>query len=928
MDHFKSLMYNRQLLESTSYYAQAVWAIDLEDETITFLMDRVNPENEGQTWPIERFINLLKDLFDDDYLKAFLPTLSLEHLRELDSTEDTELMARVHGGQPRLVNHVKSPEKDENGVTKRVFGTFYDIQATAERDSMNEVLRSIGSGYFCIYEVDYDNCWMFERTAPALIRDHLGIQGNAIDFMRRLCDDFVSKESLDSVHKFIEWDTIPERLRNQNFVSVEYLIDDFGWCRGNFVVLSRKQNGEVKRFLYVARIIDAEKSNALNQMRIINSLSQDFLNVFIANIEQHTIRSYKVKTDVMKVLQQQEGVDYPFEEFAQHFAQVRVHPEDREAFLKTFNIDYLKRKFQEQDSYDFNYRVIADDGIHYYQGHLMMLGASELLMGFRNVDKVVETEQKRQAEMREMNEIVTALSQEFVNVFVIKPERKVMQGIKLEGYLVPGFSQLDVEYSYDGIMKKYLSSNRVHPEDQGMLYEACSLERVIEELKNANKYEGNFRAIEDGKTHYYQFSFTRLSEKRIILAFRCIDKIVEKEQKQLAAMEHIYNIVTGLTRDFANVYVVDIKNYTVESFKEDGLSVVSRIGTGGRRRKADYDQAWKYYTNSNVLEEDRDALYQVGRLPNVLKELETSDEFTYNYRIRRNNEIHYVQFVAIYLDNNTLIEGFRNIDSVMKQEVESRRLIEDALSVAEQANKAKTFFLNNMSHDIRTPMNAILGYSTLANAHANEPERVKNYLSKIQTASGHLLSLVNDVLDMSRIESGKTQIEEKVCLLDDLLRGVKNMMSVEADNKGVEFIVSTKDVINNKVLCDSLRLNQVLLNIVSNAVKYTPEGGKVEVSLTQLPKIQTLAQESAETLANYMIVVKDNGVGMSKEYQEHVFEPFSRERNTTMAGVSGTGLGMTITKTLTELMGGRISLESEQGVGTEITLRFNFKVIE
>ena len=236
--------------------------------------------------------------------------------------------------------------------------------------------------------------------------------------------------------------------------------------------------------------------------------------------------------------------------------------------------------------------------------------------------------------------------------------------------------------------------------------------------------------------------------------------------------------------------------------------------------------------------------------------------------------------------------------------------LSEAVHAAETANQAKSTFLSNMSHDIRTPMNAIIGFTTLAVSNIDDQERVRDYLGKILSSSKHLLSLINDILDMSRIESGKIHLEETEVSLSDVLHDLKTIISGQIHAKQLELYMDVMDVTNEDVYCDKTRLNQVLLNLLSNAVKFTPAGGTVSVRLKQYPK-------AVKGSKLYEIRVKDTGIGMSQEFVQKIFSPFERERTSTVSRTQGTGLGMAITKNIVDMMGGTIEVQTEQGKGTE-----------
>ena len=281
-------------------------------------------------------------------------------------------------------------------------------------------------------------------------------------------------------------------------------------------------------------------------------------------------------------------------------------------------------------------------------------------------------------------------------------------------------------------------------------------------------------------------------------------------------------------------------------------------------------------------------------------------------RLSRREDGSPVMFVGLFLD----IDDERKMEKqLQKQKID----LEDALAAAQHANKAKTTFLNNMSHDIRTPMNAIIGFTSLAATHIENTEQVRDYLSKITTSSNHLLSLINDVLDMSRIESGKVKIEEKEASLPEIMHDLKTIVQTDITSRQLEFYIDTVDVVNEHVLCDKLRLNQILLNLLSNAMKFTKPGGIVSVRILQ-------KENAPEGFASYDFQIKDTGIGMSREFLEHVFEPFEREKTSTISGIQGTGLGMAITKNIVDMMGGTITVKSEEGKGSTFTVSLQFRI--
>ena len=305
---------------------------------------------------------------------------------------------------------------------------------------------------------------------------------------------------------------------------------------------------------------------------------------------------------------------------------------------------------------------------------------------------------------------------------------------------------------------------------------------------------------------------------------------------------------------------------------------------------------------------------------NYLKDILTQEQREWDFECihQKTGERHWFHIVAMGSDVN----GMKKYILVMSDRTSDKKMnqaLAEAVRAAETANRAKSTFLSNMSHDIRTPMNAIIGFTTLAVSNIDNQERVRDYLGKILSSSNHLLSLINDVLDMSRIESGKIHLEETEVSLSDVLHDLKTIISGQIYAKQLDLYMDAVDVANEDVYCDKTRLNQVLLNLLSNAIKFTPAGGTVSVRLKQFPGTQ-------KDSALYEIRVKDNGIGMSQEFAQKLFSPFERERTSTVSRIQGTGLGMAITKNIVNMMGGTIEVQTEQGKGTEVIVRLALRI--
>ncbi|MCI9671849.1 MAG: response regulator [Lawsonibacter sp.] len=421
---------------------------------------------------------------------------------------------------------------------------------------------------------------------------------------------------------------------------------------------------------------------------------------------------------------------------------------------------------------------------------------------------------------------------------------------------------------------------------------------------------GNIKLIEeDGELFYQRFLLDYTTQK------------LREEERRLAEERRQAGLVQALTIDYNLVCVFDLDSGIGRSLRiyECKLGVLEELFSG----ELTLETCMGDYINRCVYAEDRELMRQICTRDRLRIELGANSQFYNNYRTQCGDELRYFQMKAVrtgdWSTTRAVVLGFRSVDEETRKELEQMNLLRDALDQANRASKAKSVFLSNMSHDIRTPMNAIIGFTALATTHIDQRDQVEGYLKKIMTSGNHLLSLINDVLDMSRIESGKMSLEEKPCSMPDILHGLRSIVQADVHAKQLELYMDAVDVMNEEIYCDRLRLNQILLNLLSNSVKYTPAGGVVSVKVTEKPG-------APAGHATYEFCIKDTGIGMSEEFVSRIFEPFERERNSTTSGIQGTGLGMAITKNIVDMMNGTISVRSKQGVGTEFIVVVTFRL--
>ena len=394
---------------------------------------------------------------------------------------------------------------------------------------------------------------------------------------------------------------------------------------------------------------------------------------------------------------------------------------------------------------------------------------------------------------------------------------------------------------------------------------------------------------------------------------------IRKAQK---ATRDQMDIAEALSREYPYALLIDMDGEVIETIKLDGKVIQEK----DRLVHIGYRLYWENYYEMYVNHEKNraDFLEEVSA-QRVRNELKEENEYSITYQSDLYGEPHIFQttFHNAYSNSRRktiIIAGFRIVDEIVAQEKQQKELLANALAVAEESNRAKTVFLNNMSHDIRTPMNAIIGFTGLLEKNVGNREKELDYISKIRTSSEFLLSLINNVLEISRIESGKMVLDETVIDTTTFDRKILDAFEPTMQEKNLTFI-RTNEVKTRYILGDFTKISEIYLNLLSNAVKYTPAGGTISFETVEVP-----AEEDGYICIES--IIKDNGIGMSEEFLPQLFEDFTRERNTTESQINGTGLGMPIVKKLVELMNGTIEVESELGKGTTFRIYTNHKIVE
>ncbi len=400
-------------------------------------------------------------------------------------------------------------------------------------------------------------------------------------------------------------------------------------------------------------------------------------------------------------------------------------------------------------------------------------------------------------------------------------------------------------------------------------------------------------------------------EERIEEYNRELEAVSQEQLRRLTVIE-------GLSIDYDSIFYADLDANWIQPYQVSGRIEYRLDGVNRGREFAGFDEE---YIRTWVYPEDKEQVARATDSRRIKERLARNKSFHVNFRIMKDGRIEYRQLRVVNVGEENriskIVMGYRSVDDEITYEMEQKGMLEDALRHVKTANKAKDVFLANMSHDMRTPMNAIMGSAVLAKKYLRDQEKAEGYLNNIVESGDHLLSLINDVLEISRLDSGNVMLEEGECKLEQIMEEVHRDLLSKAEAKKISFCVDVSKLRNQRVCSDAGKLKQIFRHICNNAVEYTERGGSVLFSAKEL-------EENARGYGTYCFMIEDNGVGMSEEFQKHMFEPFERQKNSTQSRVPGTGLGLTIVKSIIDMMDGGIEVFSEESKGSRfvVTLRF------
>ncbi len=552
------------------------------------------------------------------------------------------------------------------------------------------------------------------------------------------------------------------------------------------------------------------------------------------------------------------------------------------------------------------------------------------------ISDITEKREQREYDKATRDAVISTLTNAYNTVWLIEDvvtEKSSLYHTDMDAAHAEAIRNALSHARYTDTKTEYVAT-MVAEEDQARMQEEIGLPYILKQFETRDQFSVNFvRKLESGPRHYrIDFGKVFLPGGRIgvTMGFKDVDDAVRhgramqkaledarkagEEYRQAAEKRITYEkVAQALAGDYFSIYVVDpdTNKFTEYSATEEYDDL------GVEKTGEDFFNLSRKNMAQLIYSGDRDRVLNTFYKGKIMSILERDGSFTMKYRLMFGDSPIWVSLKATLLedrDGRYLIIGTNNIDAQMKRELEYQQSVEEA------KNSARNDFLANMSHDIRTPMNAIVGYTNIAKSHIDDPKAVTDALEKIGSSSHFLLSLINDVLDISKIESGMMKVSLGPCDLGEIFRRIEDITALQAKNKSLIISYQHDSVRHYRVNADELRIEQVLVNIVSNAIKYTPAGRTVDLIAEEEPA------EGNRYL--YRFIVRDTGIGISEEYLPHIFESFTREEKTTVNRTQGTGLGLAITAKVVELMGGTITVKSRLGEGSEFTVELELESLD
>lgn len=848
---------------------------------------------------------------------------------------DVEYRIRMASGEYKWCNATGILVKDHKGVTVGMYGSFVDIDSKKNLEAQEALqkrrlaLINKMAGKDGVFIVNCANNTFRTINDRLKGNEKLGSERDYKRSVRKYVRRYTVEPDQKMVMELVDPAYMLEHTKDDNEITARFRDTITGRPRYIEMRIVRLSENEV-----VQSFIDCNDSmiEGLAHARLIDEYDA----LYMLDIQHNEI------TPVRTSRVTQVGVfkgRIKYDEVAMRFADT-VAPKYREDWVNFSDVNYVKEYLKDEDHREFVYelpgtkiklRRVSFDVIERIEGE-----ASTVLMSFMGIDdqraqtillhrKIAEQKQRAQVD----SETISGLASEYLSLYHINLDTQEFRVYQIDSNRLADTQKLITQkIDIFGLVHKFALSS-VHPEDRQFFLD-MDYDFIRKLLAHRKKYTHRYRRDYGSGYLWSEMDLIKYEERDepvnlVIIGFAERDNVIRKEIEQQNEVAKYHKILDSLSGDFSCVdYIAicdDKLNDTVEELRiSEKLNEYFPEWSSTKK----FSKRLDIVTAGLVYEPDKKQFFDETRREVIIRKLENSDTYFVNTRFDRDNTIRYFQlkFSAVREDGKLIgmVVGLHSIDEQMKAEIKQRKDLENALQKAETASRAKTDFLFYMSHDIRTPMNAILGYTDAAIRHFKDGDRAMDSLKKIKSSGAHLLGLINDILEMSRVESGKMELTEHPIDIRDLIDTTDNMGKALAIPKSIKFTTVLEDLNNPYVYADELHYSEVIINLISNAVKYTNEDGAVVYQVSQY-------KNDKDGKFYCRFEVSDNGIGMSEEFQKHLFEAFAREKTTTVSRQQGTGLGLSIVKKIIDLAGGSITVRSKVGVGTTIIVDIPLRVL-
>ena len=798
-------------------------------------------------------------------------------------------------------------------------------EAEEERQRNTEIIEILASEYSSVYYIDLTTDGLNPYTMNEETETSFGsvFRGGITysEAYKLYVDKLIFPEDKAMMLKAGSIENIRRELAGKKTFLTTYRSADNKYSEMKFVKVGGDYDEPVAVALGFAEkdeeIRQEQAAEAERQMNfdIIEILASEYTSVYYIDLTTDGLNPYTMNAETETTFGSVFRSGITYSEAYRLYVDKLIFSEDKPMMLKAGAIGNIMKELRTKKTFLTTYRNAEG---HYSEMKFVKVGNEEgtptaVALGFADKDAELRAKLEEERVLQRNIDIIEILASEYTSVYYIDMTTDELDPYTMNEQTETQFGEIFRSgIKYSDAFKLYVDK-LVYPEDKAMMLKAGSVYNILNELAGKKTFLTQYR---NAAGEYCEMKFVKVGDdenpESVALGFSNKDEEIRDElaRKEKQAMDQA--VISGLSDDFGCVVYTSFDEFDEVHYRFDPLF---EKHIDGWSKINDFKVRLERLTNTIMHPEDRDAFWAATR-PAVVREAIDKDGVYYvNFRTLIDGEETYYQakFVRDEIHPETnVIAGFHNVDAETKREME-------ALEQAKAASRAKTDFLFNMSHDIRTPMNAIIGFTSMAMRDADNPERVRENLKKVQLSGNMLLSLINDILDMSRIESGKATLNEVSADMEAVFTNIQPVMANLAASKDIALSFEFRNIRDRFVYADTARVDRIMINLVSNAVKYTEGNGRVEVLCEQL-------KGAMPGFGLYRFTVKDNGIGMSEEFQKQMFEEFAREENSTISGIQGTGLGLPLAKKLAEMMSGRITCESRQGVGSTFFVTVPFRL--